>query len=121
MDRQHDRLFGMIEAIYAQIGSDDRVQHMSALHGTIATFVEAATAHFSYECGLMEQTGFPGSSSHLADHRVIAMGVIQLAEAINAGQSPTRVLNETLTVWQAHHIGGMDVALARHVEQSSQP
>jgi hemerythrin-like metal-binding protein len=111
MDRQHDLLHELIARVYAGIGS----KSPSATRSAIAAFAEAAADHFAYEGGLMVRTSFPGAHQHLADHRAIAVGVMQLTEALDAGRPPREVMDQTLTVWQAHHVGGMDQELAKHL------
>jgi hemerythrin-like metal-binding protein len=111
IDRQHDRLHDLIAQIYASIAAD----HPSAMRAAITAFAQHAAEHFAYEGGLMVESGYPGAREHLADHRSIAVGVVQLTEAIDAGQHPRAVMDATLTVWQAHHVGGMDQALAKHL------
>ncbi len=111
MDRQHDHLHGLIAQVYAGI----RANNKSAIRTAIIAFAEAAAEHFAYESSLMIRTGFPDAHEHFSDHRAIAVGVIQLTEALDAGRNPHEVMDTTLTVWQAHHVGGMDQALAKHL------
>ncbi len=111
MDRQHDRLHDLIAQVYSGISANSH----SAIRAAIAAFAEEAAKHFAYESGLMIRTGFPGAREHFSDHRAIAVGVMQLTEALDAGRNPREVMDATLTVWQAHHVGGMDQALARHL------
>jgi hemerythrin-like metal-binding protein len=111
MDRQHDHLQHLIAQVYAGIAA----QSPSITRAAIAAFAQGASDHFAFEADLMVSTNFPGAREHLSDHRAIAVGVLQLVEALDAGQPPRATMDTTLTVWQAHHVGGMDQALARHV------
>lgn len=111
MDRQHDRLRDVIMQVYAGITNDSQTD----TRATIAAFAQAVADHLAYEGGLMARTHFPGAHDHLSDHRAIAVAVQHLTEALDAGQNPREVMDQTLTIWQAHHIGGLDQALATHV------
>ena len=84
------------------------------LRATVAVFADRAVAHFAYEEALMTQSGYPGAARHMASHRAIANGIVQLVEALDAGQSPERLLNEVLDCWLRHHVSNMDLELVRH-------
>ena len=111
MDRQHDRLHCLIAQVYAGIDA----HNPTITRAAITAFAQGAADHFAFEAELMVSTNFPGAREHMSDHRAIAVGVLQLVEALDAGQPPRATMDPTLTVWQAHHVGGMDQALAQHV------
>ncbi len=121
VDRQHHDLFELIEQARGQIGrsSPDWTRFASLasleLRNTLSVFTDHAVAHFAYEESLMVRHEFPGAARHMASHRAIANGIIQLAEALDAGQSPERLLDEVLDSWLRHHVSNLDGELTQHV------
>ena len=121
VDRQHHGLFELIERARAQIGrsSPDWTRFASPasleLRNTLSTFADRAVAHFAYEESLMVRYEFPAAARHMGSHRAIANGLVQLAEALDAGQSPERLLNEVLDSWLRHHVSNLDRELTQHV------
>jgi len=124
VDRQHRELFDLIDRARSLIvhpGASTTAPVSARLCATIAVFTDRALAHFAYEEALMRQSAFPGAARHMASHRAMANGIVQLSEALEAGQSPERLLNEVLDCWLRHHVGNMDLELVRHTRTCQPP
>src|SRR5947209_1947922 len=67
LDRQHQELFESINELEVALraGEGDR-----SVEEVLAKLVNYAAAHFAAEESLMEQHGFPGFSSHRAQHEM---------------------------------------------------
>ena len=71
IDRQHALLHALMEHAYVQIGKDGFASDSSALRKAITAFASSSSAHFAFEAGLMERTGFAEAAGHLEEHSAI--------------------------------------------------
>ncbi len=127
IDRQHTVLFGLVGRAREQIRASTRdggagyTGNKAQLRQLIGDFAKYAIEHFAYEEKLMEESSYPGVTSHRSGHRAIELGISQAVEALDAGQDPLRLVEGLVDAWIRHHISRMDGDLARHLQNSGQP
>ncbi len=120
MDRQHAVLFALVDRARRFTRVADRVvlvpdmpeQQIRELSFVVADLTKYIVEHFAYEERLMAESGYADAERHCASHRAISNSILQLIEALDAGQSPARLLDSVLDGWLRHHIGSIDRALA---------
>ncbi len=107
MDSTHQE-FVELYNLLATADADDFLARLDA-------FIAHTVDHFDMENGWMEQVNFPGC--HRAEHdRVLAVMRDVRARVENGDAFLGRRLVEELPVWFENHVGGMDAALAFHLE-----
>ncbi len=125
IDRQHAELFGLVQHARRLAAPVRRQRGLPAfplgLRLAIADFGRQAATHFSYEEGLMTRTGYADGAAHRVRHRGIRSGIIQLMEALDAGQAPVQLLDDALDAWFRHHVGTMDRVLVAHLAARASP
>ncbi len=129
MDRQHAVLFALVGRARRFTRMADRVvlvpdmpeQQVRELSFVVADLTKYIVEHFAYEERLMAESGYAGAERHCASHRAISSSILQLIEALDAGQSPARLLDSVLDGWLRHHIGNIDRALAEFLRDKQRP
>ncbi|WP_246034720.1 hemerythrin domain-containing protein [Azoarcus indigens] len=78
-------------------------------------FIEHTIAHFDQENRWMEQVGFPGC--HRAEHDRVLAVMHEVRARVEKGDKVLGMrLVEELPPWFENHAGGMDAALAFHLQ-----
>lgn len=107
MDTTHQE-FVELYNLLATAEADDFLARLDA-------FIAHTVEHFDMENRWMEQVNFPGC--HRAEHdRVLAVMRDVRARVEKGDAFLGRRLVEELPVWFENHVGGMDAALAFHLE-----
>jgi methyl-accepting chemotaxis protein len=114
IDEQHMKLVGMLNDLHGAMLSD---QGKEALGAILDRLVAYAASHFAHEEKLFEQTGYPASAAHIAEHRALAERALEIQAKHKAGVAGTLSM-EVLTflkTWLLKHIGGSDRAYGPHL------
>ncbi|HVM92826.1 MAG TPA: bacteriohemerythrin [Terriglobales bacterium] len=102
LDRQHQRLFRIIQELHRSIVAG----HGHALiESAIARVVSYTIEHFATEENFMDEHGFPGSAAHRLEHNVLTLEIDKLQKEYEAGNADAAMkLLDFLQRWQVEHI-----------------
>jgi hemerythrin len=106
LDKQHQKLIEMINGLHdAMMQGKGRDVLSTTLDGLVAY----TASHFANEERLMADHGFPGQSSHQAEHRQLVEQVQTLARDLKDGKPVlTIAVMSFLRDWLNNHILGTD-------------
>ncbi|MFN4063457.1 cation-binding hemerythrin HHE [Azoarcus communis] len=97
--------------LYNQVASAPAEQFLARLDA----FIEHTEAHFDQENRWMEKVNFPGC--HRAEHDRVMVVLRDVRNRVERGDGFLgRRLIEELPAWFDNHVGGMDAALAFHLD-----
>ncbi len=103
IDRDHQTLFVMVNALHDAIVMDTEPAPLSDLFARLADYVNR---HFALEEDLMQSHGYPGFEAHQEMHRELAATVLRLTGLYE--QEPSTVAHEDLMEflkgWLSHHV-----------------
>jgi hemerythrin len=103
-DNEHKQIFTMVNDLHANVGSDRAVigQKLDSLISFVAN-------HFQTEEKLMNSHGFPGLTSHKAEHDALVTTCLDLQKKFKAGQADiTADTTGFLKDWLYKHIPTID-------------
>jgi hemerythrin len=113
MDREHQRLFDLVNELYAAILGDKEQQVLSSVLDGVATYT---VTHFTSEEALMRQHGYPAYPQHRAEHQKLVARVERLRKEMRAGKPAlSREVMTFLQDWLLNHIIMMDRKYAGHL------
>ena len=115
VDEEHQQLVRIINKVVDQVSHETPESEIDEI---LSQLINYAVAHFRHEEELMTETGCDPRfvTAHTAIHRDFASQVVKMREFSGAG-SGTEDLLRFLTSWLAHHILGIDQAMARQIRQ----
>ena len=115
VDAEHQQLVRIINEVVEQVSNETPEARINAI---LSQLVDYAVVHFRHEEELMVETGCDPRfiAAHEQVHREFANQVIKMREFSGAG-SGTEDLLRFLTSWLAHHILGIDQAMARQIRR----
>ena len=113
VDSEHQQLVSIINRVVEQVSNETPESELSEI---LSQLVNYAVVHFQHEEELMAEMGCDSRfiAAHTAIHREFASQVVKMREFSGAG-SGTEDLLRFLTNWLAHHILGIDQAMARQI------
>jgi len=113
VDSEHQQLVSIINRVVEQVSNETPESEISEI---LSQLVNYAVVHFQHEEELMAEMGCDSRfiAAHTAIHREFASQVVKMREFSGAG-SGTEDLLRFLTNWLAHHILGIDQAMARQI------
>ena len=115
VDSEHQQLVSIINRVVEQVSNKTPESEINEI---LAQLVNYAVVHFRHEEELMAESGCDPRfiAAHTAIHREFASQVVKMREFSGAG-SGTEDLLRFLTSWLAHHILGIDQAMARQIRK----
>ena len=115
VDSEHQRLVSIINRVVEQVSNETPESEINEI---LSQLVNYAVVHFRHEEELMAASGCDPRfiATHTAIHREFASQVVKMREFSGAG-SGTEDLLRFLTSWLAHHILGIDQAMARQIRK----
>lgn len=118
IDREHQLLFDMVNALHQAIeGAADPLQMQNLLSTMAAHTVE----HFQHEEALMQDHDYPGYGRHKQVHDNLVAKVTHLLAQFQQNQTILgSELTAFLTEWLAHHIQGEDQKMIRFLRAKGQ-
>lgn len=111
IDSQHQVLFDTLTRLETAIGDDER---WSAVHFALDELADFVRIHFAVEAALLRLHAYPGTESHLAEHRTFAENLVALREK-SLRTDVTEEMVVLLRQWLIHHIGKVDVNYVAHL------
>jgi hemerythrin len=115
IDRQHQRLFELLNELYAAMQAG---QAAEVIGKVLERVVDYTAYHFSFEEKLLSAHGYPDEAAHRAEHAALTSQAKALAERLHKGQGdvPTATL-KFLYDWLARHILGSDKRYAAFLQK----
>ena len=117
VDRQHQELFDLFQALHdAIIAKSGKPLLQETLDG-LARYV---VHHFSAEEKLMQDSGYPETARHMAEHRKLTAHTAKIISDYRDGRLTLSVtLCRFLVTWLFHHIREVDQRMIAHVRASA--
>jgi hemerythrin-like metal-binding protein/PAS domain S-box-containing protein len=115
VDAEHQKLVSIINSV---VNKGSKEAAAEVVDETLSQLVHYAVVHFGHEEALMASAGCDPRfiAAHTEVHREFARQVVKMREFSGAGAG-TEDLLRFLTSWLAHHILGIDQAMARQVRK----
>jgi hemerythrin len=110
IDLQHQRLFGLANAILRATDQDTYKLAAINLYGYIRK-------HFADEEALMREVHFPLYRAHVEMHNAMVSRFNAISQAIGRGQWSRDEIRAFMSDWLLHHIGTEDTQLAAHIHK----
>ena len=113
VDGEHKEIFGMVDKLLA----DDFTGRPDKIKSTIDFLAGYVVRHFDYEERLMEESDYPGTDTHVKQHRDFVKTVEALVERLEANLDSIDLsleVNKVIVDWLAGHVMGSDKALVDH-------
>ncbi|MDD2742860.1 MAG: bacteriohemerythrin [Rhodocyclaceae bacterium] len=119
VDSEHQNLVRIINKVVAQVSNQTPAAEIDDI---LAQLVDYAVVHFRHEEALMTDSGCDPRfvAAHIEVHREFASQVVKMREFSSVAfgaNSGTEDLLRFLTSWLAHHILGIDQAMARQIRK----
>lgn len=106
MDRQHQRLFDLINEFYDNIGKQSSKELILTL---IAGMKDYTIVHFTDEEALMKKHGYPALEQHQKEHAAFVAKVLEVEEKVNSGKMVISFeITNFLKDWIKNHIQKSD-------------
>ena len=101
IDRQHQRLFELVNALFAGV----KAMNQEVISSVLQELVQYTVNHFAYEERLFKEHGYPNEDAHVEQHRRLVGQVAAFAKEFSNGESMVdfRLLN-FLRNWLKGHI-----------------
>ena len=113
IDRQHKRLFDMINGLHEAMLSG---KGHSVLNNTISGLVDYTVTHFRTEESLLKQHNYPGYLNHKAEHDRFVQKIKEFEEKFQKGELgiTIEILN-FLKDWLSSHILVVDKRYSKYL------
>lgn len=106
IDRQHQKLFGLLNELYEAMQEGKAAEVVGKVLDRV---VDYTVYHFAYEEKLMRDAGYPGDAAHREEHAQLAAQAKDLARRLKARQGDVPVATlKFLCDWLGRHILGTD-------------
>jgi hemerythrin len=114
IDKQHQKLFGMLNELHEAMKAGQGKQTAPLILGGL---VQYAAEHFANEEGLMRKAGYPAYAGHKAEHDKLTAEVLQMVRDFEAGKVVLTVdLADFLSKWLQTHIIACDKKYTAHMQ-----
>lgn len=122
LDLQHQKLFDLINQLYAAWQNSKRdsadislMEEMSLQYSTLEKLIEYTEYHFATEEKYMEQSQYPGYELQKKEHGQFTNEVTAMQEDFRSGKNvSTTDIIKFLVEWLKDHILGIDKLYAEH-------
>ena len=106
IDRQHQKLFGLLNDLYEAMQDGQATEVVGKVLDRV---IDYTVYHFAYEEKLLADAGYPEDAAHRAEHAKLAEQAKDLARRLQAGQGDVPVATlKFLCDWLGRHILGTD-------------
>ena len=106
IDRQHQKLFGLLDELYEAMQDGQAAEVVGKVLDRV---IDYTVYHFAYEEKLMRDAGYPDDAAHRAEHVELADQAKELARRLQARQGDVPVATlKFLCDWLGRHILGTD-------------
>lgn len=113
IDRQHRKLFGLLNELYEAMQDGQATEVVGKVLDRV---VDYTVYHFGYEEKLMADAGYPDAVAHREEHARLAAQAKDLARRLQAGQGDVPVATlKFLCDWLGRHILGTDKKYAPYL------
>ena len=113
IDRQHALLVKCLDELSVFVGGNFE---FSASLTALTTLIDYTREHFTYEEGVLADSGYPLLDEHIAEHQTITANAEALWKEIEAGNEIGEQLVLTIRKWIIDHINSEDVQFAKFIE-----
>ena len=115
MDEQHQKLFGLINSFYDEVGKQSQDKLIFDL---IAGMKDYTILHFNEEEQLMQQCNYPGLAEHKKEHADFIDKVTDLEEKLKSGKMIISFeITNFLKDWIKKHIKESDQQYSAYIGQ----
>ena len=115
MDEQHQKLFGLINSFYDEVGKQSQDKLIFDL---IAGIKDYTILHFNEEEQLMQQCNYPGLTEHKKEHADFISKVSDLEEKLKSGKMIISFeITNFLKDWIKKHINESDQQYSAYIGQ----
>ncbi len=115
MDEQHQKLFGLINSFYDEVGKQSQDKLIFDL---IAGMKDYTILHFNEEEQLMQQCNYPGLTEHKKEHFDFIDKVTDLEEKLKSGKMIISFeITNFLKDWIKKHIKESDQQYSAYIGQ----
>ena len=106
IDRQHEKLFGMLNELYDAMSKG---KGKSVMGPVLSHLIEYTDYHFATEERLFALHEYPGAAEHTRQHRALTAEAKAFKQRFEANEVlVTSELLGFLKSWLSHHISGTD-------------
>ena len=114
IDKQHRRIFEYIVALEDIQQDDDREE----LGRIIEQLVDYTLSHFTFEEGLLEESGYRFINAHKKVHELFIRRVNDYVKRFRSGEDISFELSATLKTWLINHIKNDDSDYVETVQKN---
>jgi hemerythrin len=105
IDAQHKNLIGMVNEFYDGVKSDDQ----KALGSLLTSLIEYAVRHFATEEKYMKKFNYPGTATHIKEHRSFAEKATDVQKRVDSGKLILSLeITSFVKNWIVNHVLGTD-------------
>lgn len=113
IDTQHKKLIDLINELHDARLKGKSGEALGHIFGELATYT---VEHFAHEEQIFDQTRYPATTAHKAEHEALKAKVVELKNAMEGQKYPfTMELMDFLRDWLQKHIMGSDKAYSSHL------
>lgn len=113
IDTQHKKLIDLINELHDARLKGKSGEALTHIFGELATYT---VDHFAHEEKLFDQTKYPATATHKAEHDALRTKVRELQAAMEGQKFPfTMELMDFLREWLQKHILGSDKGYSSHL------
>jgi len=114
IDGQHKKLVEMINELHEARLKGRSSEALTHIFGELAAYT---VEHFAFEERIFDQTGYPATTAHKAEHEALRKKVGELKAQMETQKYPfTMELMDFLREWLQKHIMGSDKAYSAHLK-----
>jgi hemerythrin len=115
LDRQHQKLFDLINRLHDAIGEGRGKEVMGAI---LEELLDYTRYHFATEERLFAQHDYPGMAQHIGEHHALTAEAKDFKRRFDAHDGvDTSQLLGFLKSWLYHHINGADKLYASYLNE----
>lgn len=116
IDKQHQKLFAMMNDLHDAMGSGKGRELAPAI---VKRLVEYTRDHLTAEEGMMKRANYPDFASHKAEHDALNREVAKMARGIEDGNTVLSMdLQNFLREWLKTHILQRDMQYSGHLRNA---
>jgi hemerythrin-like metal-binding protein len=114
LDADHKRLIGLLNDLHDGIAAGQGTERLGRVLYGLADYVGT---HFAHEEDYFAQTGYPGATEHIQEHRALTKLVKDVQMRYNQGKFEALSLNTMnfLKDWLTDHLQGSDNNYKSHL------
>jgi len=115
VDREHQRLFSLIEAVWSAASMDSGQNDVEELIGQLVSYT---SYHFDREEELMRNIGYPFLAEHQREHEALRQRVYEIRSRSKAGDAPAATdLANLMAAWLKCHTTTTDRRIGSYMRR----